>query len=442
MLKNSHLVIGLGETGFSCIKYLRAKNIPVVVADTRDNPPHLADCRKQFPEVEIHLGKLSEALSLKAATIVVSPGISLEEPCIQKAREKNIPIVGDIELFVRDVKAPIVAITGSNGKTTLTTLMGELINHAGKKAIVCGNIGMPVLDVLAQEIPDFYVLELSSFQLETTYSLCAKVAILTNLSPDHMDRYETLDDYLAAKQRVYLHCDYAIVNADEKNTWEKLVFKHRPIEITLQKPLEKQWGVFENTLSYGKEKLIAIADLLLQERFNNQNFLAALAIGTVLQLPMKNMLATLKHFAGLPHRCQRVKTNDDIIWYNDSKGTNPGAVIAAIESVYHRHHPNNIILIAGGDGKGVDFSILQAPVKATVSHVIVLGKDAALLQAALQDSAIVTRVNTVREAVAFAKTIAQKKDVVLLSPACSSLDQYKSYAERGNDFMKAITARG
>ena len=433
-----YLVIGLGETGFSCIKYLRAKNIPVMVADTRDNPPHLADCRAQFPEVEIHLGKFSDAVFSTATTLVVSPGISLEEPCIKKATENNIPIVGDIELFVRDAKAPIVAITGSNGKTTLTTLMGQLINDAGKKAVVCGNIGTPVLDVLTQEIPDFYVLELSSFQLETTYSLRAKVAVLTNLSPDHMDRYETLDDYLAAKQRVFLHCDYAVVNADEKNTWEKLIFEHPPLEITLEKPSEKQWGILEGCLAHGKEKLLPISDLLLQERFNNQNFLVALAMGSVLRLSMDSMLATLRNFAGLPHRCQRVKTNDDIVWINDSKGTNPGAVIAAIESVYHQYHPKKIIVIAGGDGKGVDFSILKAPVKTYVSDLIVLGKDAELLQIALQECATVTRVNTVREAVAFAKTIAEKKDAVLLSPACSSLDQYKSYAERGNDFVKAV----
>ena len=183
---------------------------------------------------------------------------------------------------------------------------------------------------------------------------------------------------------------------------------------------------------------MAISDLLLQERFNNQNFLVALAMGAVLQLPMNSMLATLRNFAGLPHRCQRVKTDDDIIWINDSKGTNPGAVIAAIESVHHRHHPKKIILIAGGDGKGVDFSILKNPVKTYVSDVIALGKDAHLLEAALKACASVTCVNTVREAVAFAKTIAAKNDVVLLSPACSSLDQYKSYTERGNDFVKAV----
>jgi UDP-N-acetylmuramoylalanine--D-glutamate ligase len=435
-----YVVIGLGETGFSCVKYLRAHNKSVVVVDSRLHPPKLAACQTAFPDVRIHLGPFQSSVFSEASILVVSPGISLEEPCIAECVEKHIPVVGDIELFARHAKAPIVAITGSNGKTTLTTLMGELIQDAGKKAVICGNIGTPVLDMLQQPVPDFYVLELSSFQLETTYSLRAKVAVLTNLSPDHMDRYATIDDYLKAKQRIFLHADYAVVNADEKNTWEGLSFNHPPTQFTLQNPLANQYGIDDDYLAFGNEKLIAIAELHLQERFNNQNFLAALAMGSLLNLPMASMLNTLKHFAGLPHRCQRVPTQDGVLWYNDSKGTNPGAVIAAIESVHHRHHPNQIILIAGGDGKGVDFSILQAPVTEYISQVFVLGKDAALLQKALHECAAITRVQTVREAVIAAKKIEQPGDVVLLSPACSSLDQYTSYAARGADFMEAVLA--
>lgn len=409
-----------------------------MVADTRENPPKLEACRQQFPAVEIYLGAFSEALFLSADKIVVSPGVSLDGVAFQKAREKNIPIVGDIELFVKAAKAPIVAITGSNGKTTLTTLMGKLIEAAGKKVIVCGNIGTPVLDVLAEPVPDYYVLELSSFQLEVTNSLRAKVAVLTNISPDHMDRYVTLDDYLHAKQRIYLNCDYAVVNADEKITWEGISFKNNPILFTSGVPSENVFGIADNALMLGHQKLIAISALQLQEKFNLLNFLAALAMGSALQLPMDTMLSVIQTFSGLPHRCQRVQTSDGIFWYNDSKGTNPGAVIAAIESVSARHHPKQLILIAGGDGKGVDFSILQPVVSRFVSQVIVLGKDAALLEAALKECAQIHAVKTVKEAVALSKAMTKPGDVVLLSPACSSLDQYKNYAARGADFVSAV----
>ena len=435
MQNNLHLIIGLGATGFSCVRYLASKNIPVIVADTRENPPKLAECQQAFPHIKIHLGKLSDDVFSQAKTIVISPGVSLNEPCIQKAIEKNIPVIGDVEIFARDATAPIVAITGSNGKTTLTTLMGELIENAGYKTIVCGNIGLPVLDALQQPTPDFYVVELSSFQLDTTYSLKAKVAVVINVSPDHMDRYATLDDYRASKQRIYSHCDYAVVNADEPEIWKNLSFKNLPIAFTLQKPGNNQWGLHDNYLAFGEKNLIAIADLILQEHHNNQNFLAALAMGSMLQLPMKSMLNTLRLFSGLPHRCQLVKKSDGIAWYNDSKATNVGAAIAAIESMGQH---GRIILLAGGDSKGVDLTPLQNPVKKHVSHVILFGKDADLLQTTLHDFTQIVRVNNVREAVRIAKTIAQSGDIVLLSPACSSLDQYENYAARGNDFIKAV----
>src|SRR3990167_4253900 len=199
MQKNHHLVIGLGLTGLSCVRYLISKNRLVSVVDTRENPPKLSDCQKEFPNVKIHLGKFQESIFSQADTLIVSPGMSLAEPCIVQCIEKNIPVMGDVELFARDAKAPIVAITGSNGKSTLTTLMGDIINNVGKKAIICGNIGLPVLEAMMQPTPDYYVVELSSFQLDTTYSLKAKVAVVINVSPDHMDRYATIADYLASK---------------------------------------------------------------------------------------------------------------------------------------------------------------------------------------------------------------------------------------------------
>lgn len=437
MSDNLHLIIGLGSTGFSCVRYLVSKNIPVVVVDNRDNPPKLAECQKAFPAVAIHLGKFSEHIFSQAKTVVVSPGVSLEEPCIKQCIQHHIPVIGDVELFARDAKAPIIAITGSNGKSTLTTLMGELIQQAGKKVIVCGNIGLPVLDTIMQMVPDYYVVELSSFQLDTTYSLHAKVAVVINVSPDHMDRYATLNDYLQSKQHIYKNCDYAVVNTDEKNIWEKCSFKNTPIEFTLENPSNNQFGLRDHYLCYGDKKLISVSDLILQERHNNQNYLAALAIGFILQLPMNTMLETIKNFSGLAHRCQLVKSENGIAWYNDSKATNVGAAIAVIESIAKRT-PKRLILIAGGDSKHADLTPLQNIVKKYVSHVILLGRDAPLLQAVLQDCVAITCVTTMHEAVMFAKKMVQPGDVVLLAPACASLDQYENYMARGNDFMQAV----
>lgn len=440
MSNNTHLVIGLGETGFSCVNYLVSKNISVIIADSREHPPKLHACREKFPRLPILLGKFTDAVFSQARTIVVSPGVSLEEPCIRKARENGAEIIGDVELFVRAAKAPIVAITGSNGKSTLTTLMGELINHAGKKAVVCGNIGVPVLDCLSLPTPDYYVIELSSFQLDTTYSLKAEVAVVINVSADHMDRYKTFDDYLHSKRHIYDHCRYAVINADEKNIWEEKSFSHPPLSFTLQSPANpNQFGIQNGYLVQGENKLIKISELLLQQRHNNQNYLAALAMGKILKLPMKSMLETVKTFGGLPHRCQRVPTKDGVIWYNDSKGTNVGATIAAIESV-GQSVSEKIILIAGGDSKAADLTPLQSPVSTYVSDVIVYGKDADRLAEALKMHARVKKVASLQAAVSAARVAAKHQSVVLFSPACSSLDQFKNYEARGEAFVAAITA--
>lgn len=436
-----HLVIGLGATGLSCVRYLVSQNIPVMVVDTRDNPPKLAECRAAFPAVEIHLGQFSNAIFSKADVLVVSPGMSLDDPCIQYCLEKQVPVIGDVEIFARDAKAPVVAITGSNGKSTLTTLVGEMITQAGFQAVVCGNIGLPVLDAIMQPVPDFYVVELSSFQLDTTYSLKAKVAVVINVSPDHMDRYATVDDYRASKQRIYHNCDYAVVNADESDIWQSLHFNADPIAFTLKKPTHHVWGIIAESdalyLARGAEKYIAVSELILQERHNTQNFLAALAMGSALKLPMESMLTTLRHFSGLAHRCQFVKNTQGVAWYNDSKATNVGAAIAAIESVGQRA-PRRVILIAGGDSKGVELTALRNPVKEYVSHVILLGKDADLLQSTLNGLVEIKRVSTLSEAVRVAHTISTSGDIVLLAPACSSLDQYENYMARGNDFVRAV----
>jgi UDP-N-acetylmuramoylalanine--D-glutamate ligase len=441
MQKNCYLVVGLGATGLSCVRYLLSQNQFVIVADSRENPPKLAEFKAAFPHIEMHLGKFSQAVFDQADTLIVSPGVSLQEPCIQHCLSKNIPVIGDVEIFAREAKAPIVAITGSNGKSTLTTLMGELITNAGLKAVVCGNIGLPVLDALSQPVPDYYVVELSSFQLDTTYSLKAKVAVVINVSPDHMDRYASLADYKASKQRVYHDCENAVVNVDEPDIWQSLSFQKTPIEFTLQHPNEKQWGLCDGFLAQGKNKLIPVSELCLQQRHNNQNYLAALAMGSILKLPMESMLNTLRQFTGLAHRCQLVKKSNGVAWFNDSKATNVGAAIAAIESMAQTS-AGKLILLAGGDSKGVSLLPLQEPVKKYVSRVILFGKDADLLLDALQNCAEIIRVKTLREGVQIAKNTAQSGDIVLLAPACASLDQYENYAARGRDFERAVNEVG
>lgn len=439
MEKHRHLIVGLGVTGLSCVRYLASKNIPVIVADSRENPPKLAECQQAFPTVKIALGPFSQEIFSQADTLVVSPGVSLDEPCIQTCIKQSIPVIGDVDIFARDRVAPMIAITGSNGKSTLTTLMGDIIRDAGHQVIVCGNIGLPVLDALMMPSPDYFVVELSSFQLDTTDSLQAKIAVVINVSPDHMDRYKTVDDYRASKQRIYRNCDYAVVNVDEPAIWKNLTFKNTPVEFTLHNPKKNQFGIHDRHLAHDQKNIISISELLLQQRHNNQNFLCALAMSDILQLPIEKVLQTLRQFSGLAHRCQLVKKIDGIAWFNDSKATNVGAAVAAIESV-GQSTMGKLILLAGGDSKGVSLLPLQNPVKKYVSHVILFGKDADLLDVALQNSAVIVRVNRLREAVSMAKKIARAGDVVLLAPACASLDQYENYVARGNDFIAAVKA--
>lgn len=442
-----NIVIGLGKTGLSCVDYFCKRKQPVMVVDTRDNPPNADVLASRYPHVSLISGELPVDILCKADQLIVSPGVSLKTPVIATAIRQGVPCIGDIELFVREAKAPIIAITGSNGKTTVTTLVGELLKDAGYRVDVCGNIGTPVLEMLHHEAPDFYVVELSSFQLETTYSLKAKVALVLNLSPDHMDRYETVEDYAMAKRRIYQQCDIAISNADEPVCWKDIMAESKVMfsSSEIPEPSSRAGRSIDFYLKdfkgqpfiyYRDEPWFAVAQLPLRGRHNYQNALAALAIGQSVGLTCDQMFYTLKHFFGLPHRCQKVATIHSVDWYNDSKATNIGAVIAALHSVgpwYKR-----CILIAGGDAKGADLTELKPAVCQYVSHLILLGKDADQLERVFQNSIPYKRVANLMEAVKEARIIAKAGDAVLLSPACSSLDMFKNYEERGELFVKAV----
>ena len=435
------VVIGLGKTGLSCVRYLRSKGYSVAVNDTREHPPGLAELSAEFPEVNVYLGGLNAELLLSASEIISSPGMAISTPEIAAASRAGVLVVGDVELFCREATAPIIAITGSNAKSTVTTLMGLMAERDGLNVGVCGNIGTPVLDMLAEGDKDLYVMELSSFQLETTHSLKAAVAVVLNISEDHMDRYADLPAYHLAKHRIFRGARQVVVNRDDALS-RPLVADQLPCwYFGLGKPDFKRFGLIEENgekcLGYQFAALLPVRELKIRGAHNQSNALAALALGHAVGLPFEPMLATLKQFAGLPHRCQWVGERSAVSYYDDSKATNVGAALAAIEGL-GADISGKLVLIAGGDGKGADFSALRAPVAKFCRAVVLLGRDAELLADALGDAAPLIRVKTLEEAVQRAAELAEAGDAVLLSPACASLDMFKNFEERGRLFAQAV----
>jgi len=434
------VVIGIGLTGLSCIRYLINRGETVAAIDSRPSPPELEKLQQEFPQVPFTTGSFDSPLLAQATELIISPGVSLKQPPIAQRIANGIPAIGDVELFARAVQKPVIAITGSNGKTTVTSLMGKMVADAGHTVEVCGNIGQPVLEAIAKPLPDFYVTELSSFQLETTVSLKPFTAVVLNVCQDHMDRYDSYEDYCQAKRRVYLNCRFPVVNADQPEIWRLLHFDHSPLSFSLQ-PLVEGFCLREHGgefyLAWGKQLLLPVKAMQLSQRYEFQNALAALALGSAAGLPMASMLKTLQHFRGLPHRCQAVGEFGGIRWYNDSKGTNVGATIAAILSL-GAAKTGRLFLIAGGDSKKADLSSLLTPVTRFVDQLILLGQDAPLFQNLLQDKLPITHVTSMQEAVTFAAKSAQPGDVVLLSPACASFDMFRNYAHRGEVFVQAI----
>jgi len=437
---NHTVIIGLGKTGLSCLHYLSKQNIPLIAFDTREQLPDIDDLRKQFPNVPIYLGALDEKIILQAQEIIISPGLSLEMPAIVKARTAGIPVIGDIELFARAVKAPVIGITGTNAKGTVTTLVGEMLKAAGKKVLVGGNIGTPALDLLAENIPEYYVLELSSFQLETTNSLKYAASTLLNISEDHLDRHGAMANYIAAKQLIYQRCQTAIYNRDDAATMPVTPVA-RKISFGLTKPAANEFGLLQSNneywLSFSEQLLLKVNELRVKGRHNWANALAALAIGYALNLPIPAMLQALRNFKGLPHRCEWVIEQDGVAWYDDSKGTNVGSTLAAIQGLGGTLS-GKIILIAGGLGKGADFTQLRPAVTQYVHQLILLGQDAFFIEQALQNTVAMTHVKTLQEAVLYARQIARSGDAVLLSPACASWDMFRDYVQRGEMFQALV----
>ena len=437
------LIVGLGKTGMSCARYLAASGARFGVVDTRSAPPNLAEFQRLYPSVAVECGPLKADTLQSASRLVVSPGVALAEPAIQAAMAAGVEVLGDIDLFCLAVDAPIVAITGSNAKSTVTTLVGAMARKAGVRVGVGGNLGTPVLELLAEDDPELYVLELSSFQLETTSRLRAAVATVLNLSPDHMDRYPTLAAYHAAKQRIYRGCGQAVSNRDDALTQPLLPGAVKAISFGLDSPDLNCFGVREQHgepwLARGLQPLLPVAAMQMRGQHNVANALAALALGEAVGLPMDAMLATLAEFAGLRHRCQWVRSLDGVDYVNDSKGTNVGATLAALEGL-GAGRAGKLVLIAGGDGKGAAFDQLATPLTRFGRAAVLIGRDAPRIDAALDAATPRVVAQDMADAVAKARALAQPGDLVLLSPACASFDMFKGFEDRGDRFVATVEA--
>jgi UDP-N-acetylmuramoylalanine--D-glutamate ligase len=429
------LVLGLGRTGVSCARYLRRKGLEVRVADTRSEPPGAAALREQVSGAELRTGAFHDGLLEEIALVVISPGLSLAEPIAVAARQRGLPVVGDIELFAREAQAPVAAITGTNGKSTVTALLAHLANAAGRPAVAGANLGEPALDLLERPVPELYVLELSSFQLETTYTLRTAVATVLNVTPDHLDRYGSLEDYAAAKARIFDRCDVAVVNADDARVRAMPRPGQRVITFSLLDPTADYFLARdpEPVLTCRGEALLPMPAIKLQGEHNAANALAALAMCEALELPRAPVLAALATFGGLAHRAQWVADVAGVRYVNDSKGTNVGATIAAISGM-----AGPLVLIAGGDGKNQDFDELRPVCRGKVRHAVLIGRDAPRLEPAFEGVCPTERAADMPSAVNAARAAARPGDTVLLSPACASLDMFRDYAHRGDEFAAAV----
>lgn len=447
------VVVGLGITGLSVVKFLLSKGDSVAVTDSRENPPNA----NEVPEgVVTSFGAIDQALLLSASEIVISPGLSRETAEIQAAIDAGIPVVGDIHLLAREnqdrkkqddaTPVPIVAITGSNAKSTVTTLVAMMAETAGKKVAVGGNLGRPALELL-DDNPDVIVLEVSSFQLESTTDLCPTVATILNLSADHLDRHHHMQGYQTAKHRVFQGAQCVVINRDDARTVpENLSVPCLSFGLSAPED-DTQYGLLEHDgqtyLAKGAKRLISSRDLKIKGQHNLLNAQSALALGELAGIPMQAMLDTLKVFTGLPHRCEFIASLGGVDYFNDSKGTNVGSTLAAInglgESYATAEKTNTVHVILGGEGKGQDFSPLTTALQSFAVSVLLIGRDAGLIAQSVPTGVTVHDCQTLEQAVSMAGKQACTGDVVLLSPACASFDQFKSYIDRGEQFVKLVS---
>ena len=438
-------ILGLGATGLSVARFLSSMGKSFVFADSRTSPPRLAEVRETYPDVPVVLGPFDADLLLSFDSVVVSPGIALQEPALVAAQQQKIKLLGDVELFLAHAKAPVILITGSNGKSTVTKLVGEMAVASGLTVGVGGNLGTPMLDLLDDD-NQLYVIELSSFQLELVTDTQGAISAILNISADHMDRYAGLQQYHAAKHRIFRGASQVIFNRQDALTNPLLSKEVKLCNFGLNHPDLAGYGLLEEEgeswLAYGLNPLMPSAEVAIKGRHNTANALAALALGQAAGLDMAAMLQTLRTFKGLSHRCEHVATVDGVTYIDDSKGTNIGATVAALNG-FGDNDRANIILIAGGQGKGQNFNELKAPVSKFVKLLALFGEDAQLiagtLSEALANRTQIETLSSLQSAVDTARAAAQPGDIVLLSPACASFDMFSGFEERGRCFQQAVT---
>jgi UDP-N-acetylmuramoylalanine--D-glutamate ligase len=446
------LVLGLGDTGLSMTRWLVRHGASVRVADTRAEPPHAGVLANELPDVPLTCGSLDDGAFADVDTIAISPGVDRRTRRISDALKRGVPVVGDVEIFAqalahvvrsRGARRPqVLAITGSNGKSTVTSMTGQACAAARRNTVVAGNIGLPVLDAITPvenggALPDVYALELSSFQLESTATLDPDAAAVLNVTEDHLDRYDSMADYAAAKARIFQGDGIQILNrldawcAGMAHAGRKLVTFGSDAP-----PNERDWGLRDGVLMQGRTALVPATELSVAGMHNAANALAALALGDAIDVSLPQMLDGLRHFRGLPHRLEKVAEIGGVCFYDDSKGTNVGATVAALSGM-----TTPVVLIAGGDGKGQDFAPLGPAVAGHARAVVLIGRDAPLIEAVLAGRGVeLKRARTMEDAVECAYKAARSGDVVLLSPACASYDMFRSYVHRGECFVQAVHA--
>jgi len=434
------LVLGLGDSGLSAARWIERQGGTPRVADTRAEPPRAKDFGG-----ELRTGPFSESLLEGVSLVCLSPGLPLREVVVQAAVARGIPVIGDIELFAWHVRAEaasrVLAVTGTNGKTTVTALTGHLLRAAGIDCEVAGNIGPAALDALMRRRapPAAWVLELSSYQLETTWSLAPDAATVLNLSEDHLDRYAGMEDYAAAKARVFLGEGVQVLNRDDSRSMAFALADREQVSFGLGAPAAAgQWGVVNDALHEGALPVLPVGELQIHGAHNVANALAACALARSLGASREALAQGLRSFKGLPHRLQLLAERGAVAWYDDSKGTNVGATVAALTGL-----GRPALLIAGGEGKGQEFAPLAPAVAAHARRVLLIGRDAPLIERALAASGVpLERCATLEQAVARAAQLAQPGDAVLLSPACASFDMFRDYRHRGEAFAAALRALG
>lgn len=436
-MKGKRLIVGLGRTGLSVARHLHVQGVPFAVTDASATPGGLEVLREFAPQTPLFLGGLTPTALQDVVEVIASPGIALRSPLLSEATARGIPVIGDVELFARATQVPVVAITGTNGKSTVTTLVALMAQAAGLRAFAGGNLGRPALDLLQETPADLFVLELSSFQLETTRSLRTRSATVLNVTSDHMDRYDSMLDYAQAKARVFDRCNAAVVNADDPLVMAMPRHGQRVLSFSVQEGATADYAIQSSDKDvllcrHGKP-MLAMSELKITGLHNAANALASLAMCEALQLDQAACLSALREFPGLPHRAEWIADVKGVRYIEDSKGTNVGATLAAVNGMR-----GPLIVIAGGQGKGQDFAPLATAFRNKVKHVLLLGQDAPQIEAVLKPVCSTECVTSMEQAVRAAARIAQSGDTVLLSPACASLDMFRDYAHRGAVFAAAV----